>query len=164
MNITLNRKKSLPPMEPVLTDVTLYHEASHIIWQATQAVHWYGCHSNQTIVQQVTNKPNSISNRITKQSAGVSLELSWSLSLRFALMSTYWRSLLSLWKWERKATEFSSLLTYTMYNTKSDLFEINHKITIYTLANRAAVGELQYMLPINLWMNGYFPNAKCKGY
>lgn len=31
-------------MEPVLTDVTLNHEAGHIIGQAAQAVHGHGGH------------------------------------------------------------------------------------------------------------------------
>lgn len=53
-------------MEPVLTDVTLNHEAGHIIWQATQAVHRYGCHGDQTNFQPRTMKSNSISNRIIK--------------------------------------------------------------------------------------------------
>ena len=34
-------------MEPVLTNVTLDHEACHIIWQATQAVHWHRCHTER---------------------------------------------------------------------------------------------------------------------
>lgn len=34
----------LPPMEPVLTDVTLNHEACHIVRQATQAVHRHRRH------------------------------------------------------------------------------------------------------------------------
>lgn len=39
-------ENDLPSMEPVLTDVTLNHESCHIIWQATQAVHWHRCHFN----------------------------------------------------------------------------------------------------------------------
>lgn len=37
-----------PSMEPVLTNVTLDHEACHIIWKATQAVDWHRCHGVQT--------------------------------------------------------------------------------------------------------------------
>lgn len=66
-NAAVTKKNNrLPSMEPVLTDVTLNHEASHIIWQATQAVHRYGCHGDQTNLQPLMMTSNSISNRIIK--------------------------------------------------------------------------------------------------
>lgn len=37
-------ENDLPSMKPVLTNVTFDHEACHIVWQATQAVHWHWCH------------------------------------------------------------------------------------------------------------------------
>lgn len=43
-------------MEPVLTNVTLDHEACHIVWQATQAVHWHRCHTERVCVWELAFK------------------------------------------------------------------------------------------------------------
>lgn len=48
-------ENDLPSMEPVLTNITLYHEARHVIWQATQAVHWNRCHSELCVCELIIN-------------------------------------------------------------------------------------------------------------
>lgn len=42
--IRWKKRDILPSMKPVLTDVTLDHEACHIVRQTTQAVHRHRCH------------------------------------------------------------------------------------------------------------------------